>query len=382
MHRSPQPPSATTAATAARFTALIAGALTAVALPLIAAPQAPPLPAPEQRLDPAEAQALERLRRSGAGSSAAERRRQYLTAAHALLQRFWSSERPPRLLLPGDRATGCGRPVVRHPMAFYCPQSREIGMALDLRRSVRTARGRTDRELLLLDLAVLAHEWGHHVNRERSRGPYGGGLGLTVKQEELAADWRTGVFLGWLLRHGVLGVDDYTQTANLLFEMGDYERIAHQHHGYPRERFTALTRGLAAELPVGMRLGEWRVDTPEAFSRALPGESNGGLRVYEVRRFEVERSNQIATNLVGGLLGAASCAWGSREQCLGMALQQGKGRAEGSYTQRRLRLDCSSGRFDVSEDPFEAQPLARDGKGQAAVLAARDCGGVLSSAGN
>ena len=55
------------------------------------------------------------------------------------------------------------------------------------------------------------------------------------------------------------------------------------------------------------------------------------------------------------------------------ALQQGKGRADGRYTQRRLTLLCAAGRFDVSDDAFEAQPLSRDGKGQAAVLAARDC---------
>ena len=97
------------------------------------------------------------------------------------------------------------------------------------------------------------------------------------------------------------------------------------------------------------------------------------LRRYDVRRFEIDRSNQIATNLLGGLLGAASCIWGSGDQCAAMALQQGKGRANGRYTSRTLSLQCSTGRFDVSDDAYDAQPIQRDGKGQAAVLAARDC---------
>lgn len=330
----------------------------------------------------ADALSLETLRRQPAGP---EQRRAYLTAAHALLGRYWNPRQPVRLLLAGERASGCGSPVVNHPLAFYCPQSREIGLALDLRRSVRTARGRSDQELLLLELAILAHEWGHHINAEQGLGPYRGGLGLTVRQEELAADWRTGTVLGWLLSTGGIGVDDFTQTANLLFEMGDYERLANQHHGYPKDRFDALIRGLAGQIRPGQTLGGWTVDTPETFSRPIEIDAGSGQRVYEVRRFEINRGGQIATNLLGGLLGAASCLWGSREQCLGMALQQGKGRADGGYTRRRLTLQCASGRFDVSEDAFESQPIARDGKGQAAVLAARDCGGAgsaISAGGN
>ncbi|MEY4358916.1 MAG: hypothetical protein RLZZ631_402 [Cyanobacteriota bacterium] len=335
----------------------------------VAQPWAPGLQLPTA----AEAQELDQLRRNG---EPIELRRRYLNQAQALLQRFWSSNEQPKLLFAGDPAEGCGVKRVAHPMAYYCPPSKELAMGLDLRRSVRSARGKTDRELLLLDLAVLAHEWGHHVNREQGRGPYSGGLSLTVKQEELAADWRTGVFLGWLLNSGAIAVDDFTQTANLLFEMGDYERLAAQHHGYPKDRFLALTRGVSTHLKPGQKLGEWTVDTQETFSRPLastPEDRALGRQRYEVRRFEIDRSQQIATNLIGGLLGAASCIWGNQQQCLGMASQQGKGRADGLYTERRLTLHCQSGSFDVSDDAFEPQPISRDGKGQAAVLAARDC---------
>ncbi|WP_254896176.1 zinc peptidase [Synechococcus sp. HK05] len=321
----------------------------------------------------AEAQQLEELRQTGEPKQLRER---YLREAHNLLHRFWASQEQPKLLLAGDRAEGCGVKKVAHPMAYYCPPSRELAMALNLRSSVRSAKGKTDRELLLLDLAVLAHEWGHHVNRELGRGPFQGGLGLTVKQEELAADWRTGVFLGWMLNQGAINVDDFTQTANLMFEMGDYERMAAQHHGYPKDRFQALTRGLSSQLRAGQKLGEWRVDTSETFSRPLRVSAEDrqlGRRRYEVRRFEIDRDQQIATNLIGGLLGAASCVWGNQQQCIGMAAQQGKGRADGRYTARRLTLDCRTGRFDVSDDAFDPQPVARDGKGQAPVLLERDC---------
>ena len=347
--------------------ALLAGLIAANTGAGLSQPLAPGLP------DPAEARALEQLRQTG---EAAGLRQRYLRQAQAVLQRFWNSANAPKLLFPGDPAEGCGVERVQHPMAYYCPPSRELAMGMDLRRSVRSAKGKSDRELLLLDLAVLAHEWGHHVNREQGRGPYSSRFNLTVKQEELAADWRTGVFLGWLLSSGAMEVDAFTQTANLLFEMGDYERLAQQHHGYPKDRFQALTRGLSSELKPGQKLGEWTVDTQETFSRPLPSSSEDqlrGWRRYAVRRFEIDRSQQIATNLLGGLLGAASCIWGNQQQCIGMASQQGKGRAAGAYTERTLVLHCRSGSFDVSDDDFETQPLPSDGKGQATVLAARDC---------
>ena len=359
----------------ARRTAIAWLAATLLPLAALAEPWAPGQgPPPGLQLpSAAEAKQLEQLRQQGEREGLRQR---YLRSAHQLLHRFWSSREQPKLLFAGDKAEGCGVKQVAHPMAYYCPPSKELAMALNLRRSVSSAKGKSDRELLLLDLAVLAHEWGHHVNQEQGRGPFKGGMNLTVKQEELAADWRTGVFLGWLLNNGGIGVDDFTQTANLLFEMGDYERLAAQHHGYPKDRFEALTRGLASQLTAGQSLDGWRVDTQETFSRSLaanPTDELLGLRRYEVRRFEIDRGQQIATNLLGGLLGAASCLWGSQQQCIGMATQQGKGRAAGAYTQRTLTLHCANGSFDVSDDDFEPQPIGSDGKGQAAALLKRDC---------
>jgi hypothetical protein len=309
-----------------------------------------------------------------------------LLAAHDFLYRYWQQEaqkqgktlEKPQLLFAGDRAQGCGVNRIAHPMAFYCPDSLQIAMALDLRRGTKASRGKGDQELLPMELAVLAHEWGHHVNRSLGRGPYRNGFGLTVQQEELAADWRTGILMGWLLSQGTLALDDFTAAANLMFEIGDYERISVQHHGYPKDRFTALTEGLASQLKPGLRLGEWTVDTRESFSRPIAGGGPAGAdplvpRSYDVRRFEIDRSGQIGSNVFGVVLGAASCIWGDRQQCLGAALDQGKGRAYGTYTNRTLVLHCADRSFDVTNDNFDRQPIARDGKGQAAVLAERDC---------
>jgi predicted metalloprotease len=317
---------------------------------------------------------LQQIREQGGGP---DLRQRYLLAAHEFLYRYWQEEaqkqgktlEKPELLFAGDRARGCGVNRIAHPMAFYCPESLQIAMALDLRRGTKVARGKSDQELLPMELAVLAHEWGHHVNRSLGRGPYRTGFSLTVQQEELAADWRTGILMGWLLSQGTLALDDFTAAANLMFEIGDYERISAQHHGYPKDRFTALTEGLASQLKPGQRMGEWTVDTRESFSRPIAGAP----LTYDVRRFEIDRTGQIGSNVFGVVLGAASCIWGDRQQCLGAALDQGKGRAYGTYTNRTLVLYCGDRSFDVTNDNFDRQPIDRDGKGQAAVLAERDC---------
>ena len=113
---------------------------------------------------------LQQIREQGGG---ADLRQRYLLAAHGFLYRYWQQEAQkqgkslenPQLLFAGDRAQGCGVNRIVHPMAFYCPESLQIAMALDLRRGTKSARGKSDQELLPMELAVLAHEWGHHVNR-------------------------------------------------------------------------------------------------------------------------------------------------------------------------------------------------------------------------
>ena len=133
--------------------------------------------------------------------------------------------------------------------------------------------------------------------------------------------------------------------------------------------FRAAAERFHTQLKPGQRMGEWTVDTRESFSRPIAGAP----LTYDVRRFEIDRTGQIGSNVFGVVLGAASCIWGDRQQCLGAALDQGKGRAHGTYTNRTLVLHCGDRSFDVTNDNFDRQPIDRDGKGQAAVLAERDC---------
>ncbi len=321
---------------------------------------------------------LQRLRQEEPATAGLRQR--YLQAANEQLYRYWQQEAAkqgktltkPQLLFAGDSAQACGVNRVEHPMAFYCPTTEQIALGLDLRRSAHAARGRSENAILPMDLAVLAHEWGHHVNRVLGLGPYRSGFNLTAKQEELAADWRAGTILGWMLKGGWMDVEDFTAAANLMFELGDYELITPDHHGYPKERFEAITQGLATQLTPGQQLGAWTMDTRDSLSRPI-ASSTADTKTYDVLRFEIDRSGQITTNLLQAVFGTATCLWGDRNQCLGAALQQGKGRAYGRYTQRQLVLHCTNRSFDVSDDNFRLQPITQDGKGQAAVLAQRDC---------
>ena len=105
---------------------------------------------------------LQRIRDQGGG---VDLRRRYLLAAHEFLYRYWQQEaeiqgktlEKPQLLFAGDRAEGCGVNRIEHPMAFYCPDSLQIAMGLDLRRGTKLSRGKSDQELLPMELAVLAH---------------------------------------------------------------------------------------------------------------------------------------------------------------------------------------------------------------------------------
>ena len=194
----------------ARRTAIAWLAATLLPLAALAEPWAPGQgPPPGLQLpSAAEAKQLEQLRQQGESEGLRQR---YLRSAHQLLHRFWSSREQPKLLFAGDKAEGCGVKQVAHPMAYYCPPSKELAMALNLRRSVSSAKGKSDRELLLLDLAVLAHEWGHHVNQEQGRGPFKGGMNLTVKPEELAACLVTPIYRAHTLIRVIIDVRCFCQ---------------------------------------------------------------------------------------------------------------------------------------------------------------------------
>ena len=101
---------------------------------------------------------LQRIREQGGG---ADLRQRYLLAAHDFLYRYWQQEaqkqgktlEKPQLLFAGDRAEGCGVNRIEHPMAFYCPESLQIAMALHGPADGRQLLVRTDPASLSAALA-------------------------------------------------------------------------------------------------------------------------------------------------------------------------------------------------------------------------------------
>ena len=59
--------------------------------------------------------------------------------------------------------------------------------------------------------------------------------------------------------------------------------------------FRAAAERFHTQLKPGQRMGEWTVDTRESFSRPIAGAP----LTYDVRRFEIDRTGQIGSNVWG-----------------------------------------------------------------------------------
>lgn len=318
----------------------------------------------------------------GAYSTSGRSNRRYLQLAHELLGLYWrevasdgAKGLPPAKLIPaGARFTGCGR---RRAANAYCRESGEI--VIDPRQLARARNVSGAARERLIGLTVLAHEWGHHLdhhgNPRSTPDPY-------RNNQENAADWRAGRFLGWLMARGALTVEEYTEAANLLFRIGDFHQASP--HGYPLERYRAFTAGVGREILTTGVVGPWHVDTVETFSRRVGGTtlSDGGDLRFAVYRFEVERGGQVAGNLLAAASGALNCFFGSAGSCARSITRQGTAMPDGWFRLRTLNLNCGSGSFDIEGDGLGRQPVANDRKGQAQQLAQRVCsqGSAASSA--
>ena len=299
-----------------------------------------------------------------------------IEAHHTLLGLYWrqvASDRvaslPPVTLMGSNgRFSGCGQ---ARSVNAYCPESNEIILSTrGMKRTQRFSKAKRH----LLDLAVLAHEWGHHVNHNSTRGRF-------KHREEDAADWRAGRYLAWLMQKEALGVKEFTDAANLFFSIGDFH--FHSPHNNPKARYQAFIAGVGDELNPGLRIGAWNMDTPETFSRLNDqqatnkprSESQSGPATVtaEVYRFEIERGGQIAGNLFSAVLGVIECSSGSSEGCANSLLRQGQAKPEGWYRLRTMSINCERGDFDIENDGIQRQPWERDRKGQAAVIAERAC---------
>lgn len=97
---------------------------------------------------------------------------------------------------------------------------------------------------LLAAAWVLAHEAGHHIQRDR-----GGGGGLTITQE-LSADCYSGAFLGWLKCRGSDITDfDMQRTLGSVCRRGDGAGVSWldpRAHGQCTQRVAAVAQGMKA----------------------------------------------------------------------------------------------------------------------------------------
>lgn len=155
--------------------------------------------------------------------------------------------RPPTAVI-GYRAgdvpdTDCARgktPARWRDNAFFCAADQRIVFDEDWLRSIKAEIGPE------AVLALLAHEWGHHVQHLLN-------LGTESIREELQADCYAGMYLieSGLLPHGSLEDEDPALTAAMtaFFSLGNTEYkasewFAAQEHGSPVQRILATSTGL------------------------------------------------------------------------------------------------------------------------------------------
>ena len=312
-------------------------------------------------------------------SSTRERseREKFISIHSKLLRHFWSnasSDRNPflpevKLLSRYDSFKGCGLGrAIDHPNIYCGDGTNEMYVDADNLLDNLPQRFSKNLNINALELAILAHEWGHHVNSYSGRGPF-------PAYEEDAADWRAGKYFGWLLSRQALTIDDFANASNMFFSIGDFY---HQTpHNNSKGRLEAFLKGVAEQKGssgITTRDG-WGMDTDSTFSRTIQDKSiNNENKVFEVYRFEIERASQVAGNILRAALGVSQCLSNDSESCRRAILSQGKSRADGWFRKRKMSINCVSNTFDIEDDGIARQSIGADQKGQAQVLFASYCG--------
>jgi predicted metalloprotease len=136
-----------------------------------------------------------------------------------------------RLFQAGDLVMWpCGNDIVGGHM--YCPKNSTIYLDLSARSDASFARlWRQDRDFAVV--AIVAHEWGHHVQRH---------LGLmqgsrSVRLVELQADCMAGLYTRYAELTGKLDPGDLEEGVAIALESGDPS------HGTGRERSQSFMVG-------------------------------------------------------------------------------------------------------------------------------------------
>lgn len=116
--------------------------------------------------------------------------------------------------------------------AFYCPSQQAVVLSAGwMYRDIYRQFGDFGAAV------VVAHEWGHHVQR------VAGLTAETSKARELQADCYAGVWVRDAFARGQMSWGDLVEAGYVLHEMGDHEVDAPDHHGTPQERVEAFADG-------------------------------------------------------------------------------------------------------------------------------------------
>ncbi len=116
--------------------------------------------------------------------------------------------------------------------AFYCRSDRTVYLSSGWMHRViypRFNRGGV--------AAIVAHEFGHHVQRT---------IGIAdpkVSRQELQADCLAGIWVRAAVRRGTLEKADVADARRALRALGDKDYESKVHHGTPKERSRWFNRG-------------------------------------------------------------------------------------------------------------------------------------------
>lgn len=299
--------------------------------------------------------------------------RDYIELHFDLLHVFWRNRfanlPDATLLLDDGFLKGCGKLRISNFPNIYCPDYAEI--TLNAQPLVAILPDKSNLNINHLNLIILAHEFGHHVNNFSGRPP-------EEMNEESAADIRSGQYLSYALNQGLIDLEAVLLAAQMFFQVGDFHMNIGSLHENPKKRFDSFISGFNKISNVGSIYNGWHQDTNETFSRITGNvqglDGLGGEYVFDVYRFEIERAGQVVGNALSAIAGVAICANGSTQACANTILfGQGKAKPQGWYRKRKLTLSCPTGVFDIEGDGIKAQLVEADQKGQAQTLMSRYC---------
>jgi predicted metalloprotease len=182
--------------------------------------------------------------------------------------------------------TACGL-IAPQPNALYCPYDRTIYLIPEFLEDQR------DRFGDFAPIAVLSHEWGHHVQALSNVI----GLGASTKTIELQADCLMGAFIRHADEEGLLDYGDFLEAINSALDAGEdpLPQDAEGTHGQPEERVKELSKGYGGGPIAGCEMtfvvgGDGEVFLPDlpplAHAACFRREAEGDLRLEElIQRF-------------------------------------------------------------------------------------------------